>query len=518
MRTETGRHIGCLSRPRQPLGVRRSRQPVVVVVGPDDEDPRGSSTAPSTPWSRWGNLRWPAEPSPGVDCQWDAGGSEQAARLRLRRRASPGFDAGLDGDVAMPWPPDRPTERSMSAAGSPGRSSPAGSPCWTRRPVGRSPGSSPPASTGSSKGLQRVGNRLIVGSVRHRRRPRTPVSRRSTPLQGAGSYLNVQLTGHHSNSGSGAQAPVGTSALDVSPDGSRLVVVGNFRKGRWSGPGAGGGRQPRPQRGDTRRLVDRRLRPAVLVSQLRHLSARCRLRPPSGDYRGGDNGRRLCRNPVRHRRPVGERCDREGSPRLGRPAPAATPCSPSPSPERPSMSGPPALDEQPQRHRPGGHRSRATPGSGRAHPTAACCCGWNPWSQPPRHGRERVVVTDTNLWVGSDTEWISDYRVQTPRLAQFRVNGGAAPASDVLLSSPGRVYVGGAALDDGPGHEPVQRRQRHRRRRCRRDGLDWGPGARRLHAGGQLFYGWSTGTLYQRAFNAPPSAMPPNSTLSIPRG
>ncbi|WP_460788776.1 PKD domain-containing protein [Nocardioides maradonensis] len=42
-------------------------------------------------------------------------------------------------------------------------------------------------------------------------------------------YLNVQLAGHHNDSGSGAQGYVGAWGLDASPDGARLVVIGNFK-------------------------------------------------------------------------------------------------------------------------------------------------------------------------------------------------------------------------------------------------------------------------------------------------
>ena len=41
--------------------------------------------------------------------------------------------------------------------------------------------------------------------------------------------MGIQLAEHHNNSGSGAQGSVGAKSIDVTPDGSQLVVVGNFR-------------------------------------------------------------------------------------------------------------------------------------------------------------------------------------------------------------------------------------------------------------------------------------------------
>jgi hypothetical protein len=43
-------------------------------------------------------------------------------------------------------------------------------------------------------------------------------------------YLNVQLSGHHNyNGSSGSNGPVGAHAMDVTPDGTRAVVIGNFK-------------------------------------------------------------------------------------------------------------------------------------------------------------------------------------------------------------------------------------------------------------------------------------------------
>jgi PKD repeat protein len=44
------------------------------------------------------------------------------------------------------------------------------------------------------------------------------------------SWVNTQLTGHHNYNGSGANGAVGPRAMDVSPDGSRAVIIGNFKQ------------------------------------------------------------------------------------------------------------------------------------------------------------------------------------------------------------------------------------------------------------------------------------------------
>jgi hypothetical protein len=42
-------------------------------------------------------------------------------------------------------------------------------------------------------------------------------------------YMNIQLQGHHNWNGTGAKAATGVERFDTSPDGTKLVVVGNFK-------------------------------------------------------------------------------------------------------------------------------------------------------------------------------------------------------------------------------------------------------------------------------------------------
>ncbi|MBE7163447.1 MAG: hypothetical protein INR72_19580, partial [Williamsia herbipolensis] len=93
-------------------------------------------------------------------------------------------------------------------------------------------GFKPPALNGIVFGIRTVNDQLLLtgtfttaNSVAHS----GLVS--LNPTTGAlTSYVNVQLTGHHNYNGtSGANGGVGGRALDVSPDGTRAVVVGDFK-------------------------------------------------------------------------------------------------------------------------------------------------------------------------------------------------------------------------------------------------------------------------------------------------
>ena len=42
-------------------------------------------------------------------------------------------------------------------------------------------------------------------------------------------FMGVDLAEHHNNTGTGAQGAIGAKSLDITPDGSQLVAIGNFR-------------------------------------------------------------------------------------------------------------------------------------------------------------------------------------------------------------------------------------------------------------------------------------------------
>ncbi len=95
------------------------------------------------------------------------------------------------------------------------------------------PGFAPSSIAGGVWAIQHVGTRLIiagqftaVGGVTHD--GIAAVNATTGAVDNA--YINVQYTGHHNYNGtSGANGAVGPHEMDLSPDGTRLVVIGNFK-------------------------------------------------------------------------------------------------------------------------------------------------------------------------------------------------------------------------------------------------------------------------------------------------
>ena len=92
-------------------------------------------------------------------------------------------------------------------------------------------GFKPPALNGIVEAMRLSGGRLYItgtftltGSVTH------DGLATLNPTTGAlDPFMNIQLTGHHNYNGSGANGPVGGRAMDVSPDGTRAIVLGDFK-------------------------------------------------------------------------------------------------------------------------------------------------------------------------------------------------------------------------------------------------------------------------------------------------
>lgn len=85
---------------------------------------------------------------------------------------------------------------------------------------------------GQVKDFVKVGNRLLtVGTfTRVGGRPHAGIAALDATSGAADhDYVSLSFTGHHNDSGSGAQGPVGPWNLDITPQGDRAVVIGNFK-------------------------------------------------------------------------------------------------------------------------------------------------------------------------------------------------------------------------------------------------------------------------------------------------
>lgn len=84
------------------------------------------------------------------------------------------------------------------------------------------------------------------------------------------------------------------------------------------------------------------------------------------------------------------------------------------------------------------------PGIGALDPSNGEPLTWNPGRNPRGAGAWTLLATPNGLYVGSDTDWVGNYKYRRMKIAYFPLAGGTAPAATTTPDLPGNVYLGGA--------------------------------------------------------------------------
>ncbi|MFG3600053.1 malectin domain-containing carbohydrate-binding protein [Micromonospora chersina] len=305
-----------------------------------------------------------------------------------------------------------------------------------------------PAFNGLVNDIALVGGRLLVGGIfttAGNPNPRGGLASLNASTGAVDNYLTTALTEHHNYDGvSGANAGVGADKLAVSPDGTKLVVIGNFKKA----DGVPHDQIVKLDLGATAATVadwnTNRYTPRcawwAFDSYMRDIAF-----APDGSYfvvvtTGAPNGGTLCDAAARWE------------------------------------AGATGADLQPtwvdytggdtylsvgiseQAVYVGGHfrwlnnsfggDSAQAGAVGRASiaaldPRTGLPLSWNPGRHPRGIGASEMLVTPAGLWVGSDTSWIGNFQYRRERIAFFPLTGGAAPHPTTTATLPGNVYRAG---------------------------------------------------------------------------
>jgi hypothetical protein len=74
---------------------------------------------------------------------------------------------------------------------------------------------------------------------------------------------------------------------------------------------------------------------------------------------------------------------------------------------------------------------------------------WNPGREPRGHGTQGMLATAAGLWIGSDTDWVGNLKYHRMKIAFFPLAGGSAPASTAASALPADVYLGEPTASPG---------------------------------------------------------------------
>ncbi|WP_089153833.1 malectin domain-containing carbohydrate-binding protein [Micromonospora sp. NBS 11-29] len=305
-----------------------------------------------------------------------------------------------------------------------------------------------PAFNGLVNDIALVGNRLLVGGIfttAGNTTPRGGLASLNASTGAVDGYLTTTLTEHHNYDGvSGSNAGVGAEKLAVSPDGTTLVVIGNFKKADdvvhdqivKLDLGAGAATVAD---WNTSRYTPRCAWWAF-DSYMRDIAF-----APDGSYfvvvtTGSPNGGTLCDAAARWETAA---TGTEQQPTWIDYTGGDTFLSVAVSERAIYVGG----HFRWLNNSFGGDNAQAG-AVGRASiaaldPRTGLPLSWNPGRHPRGIGASELLVTPAGLWVGGDTSWIGNFQYRRERIAFFPLAGGLAPHPTTSATLPGTVYQAG---------------------------------------------------------------------------
>ncbi len=285
-------------------------------------------------------------------------------------------------------------------------------------------------------------------------------------------FMGVQLTGRHNDTGTGAEGWKGPWAFDVTPDGSQMVVTGNFKR------------------------ADGLVRDQLVQIDLTGTSARVRTDwstsryapycfnwafdgytrgvsySPDGSYfvvnaTGGGVTGTLCDGTARFEtRATGA----DVQPTWVNEAGGDTMWGVTITDSAVFVGGHARWSNNPLGVDKPGAGAVPRPGLAALDPVSGRPLQWNPGRNPPGKAVYTIFATSDGVYVGSNTDFVGDFTYKRPKIAFFPYAGGSTLASTATGTLPGTVFVAGdpnisssdvlyrvnaggaqlASLDDGP--------------------------------------------------------------------
>jgi len=327
---------------------------------------------------------------------------------------------------------------------------------------------------------------------------------------GVDAYMTIDVAVNHNYNGTGARAAIGVSKLDISPDGTRLAAIGNFKlvEGQSRDQAVVVLLQPGGPVVDPNWRTTR-YEPAcsrnAFDTYVRDLDF-----APDGAYfsivaTGGPHPGTLCDTATRW-----EVADtgQDVQPRWIADTGGDTLFSVAITGTAVYVGG-----HQRWMNNAGGKDTPAPgavprPGLAALDPLNGVPLSWNPGRHPRGVGAQALLATPEGLYVGSDTEYIGNFRYLRPRIAFFPLAGGTPPAAQDTGTLPANVFLAGRpiATVGGPGVNDVVKRfydglTTSPSSTLPTAGIDWSRARGAFMAGGKVVYGWSDGNLYTRTFD-----------------
>jgi hypothetical protein len=366
-----------------------------------------------------------------------------------------GFDPSLNGDVEDLLP--GPTPGTVYLAGSFTRVNGAAQSHVTLLDISTGEivdGFRPAATNGKVNALTTAHGRLLlggtfttVGGQQHRGLGSLdPETGALDPLVG------VDVTGHHNDTGSGAQGAVGVRDMEATSDGDKVAVVGNFKQA----DGLARDQLVVLDVTNSSAAVDadwrtRRYEPYCYSWAFDSYMRGVAVSPDDSFFvvstTGGGNPGTLCDAASRF---DFDTTGDDVQPTWVDNAGGDTLWGIEVTENAVYVGGHQRWMNNAEGRDSNGQGSVPRPGLAALDPDSGLPLSWNPGRNPRGEAAYAIYGTPDGLWVGSNTAWIGNRQFRRPRLAFFSLADGAAPAAESTPSLPGDVYLGGSqSVDQG---------------------------------------------------------------------
>ena len=270
-------------------------------------------------------------------------------------------------------------------------------------------------------------------------------------------YIAITLTGHHNYDGTGSQGAVGGRGIDVSPDGSKAVVIGNFKNANGVlhdqifmlnlGASAGTINTGWNTAGYTARCFASLFDSYVSDVDFSPDGSYFAVVATGGTGKNTDGTHALCDSAARwvtnasgaNVQPVW--ADFTGSDTFWSVAVTGSAIYAG-GHQRwvNNINGPNNA----------GEGAVPRPGIVALDPVNGMPFSWNPGRNPRGEGAYALLATSQGLYVGSDTDYIGNHKYLRPKIAFFPVAGGESIPSAATSSLPGKLYEAGPTNTGSP--------------------------------------------------------------------
>jgi hypothetical protein len=126
---------------------------------------------------------------------------------------------------------------------------------------------------------------------------------------------------------------------------------------------------------------------------------------------------------------------------------------------------------------------------------------WNPGRHPRGADTYTILATSTGVWFGYDTDWIGNYKYNRPEIAFFPYAGGETLPPDQASRLPGNVYLAGQSGANSLLRRSYNGSTAGTTTTVGGAPVNWSQVRGAFMANGTLFYGDSDGNMYSVTYN-----------------